>query len=70
MSMMSGNMLLNMIIWIIILGFLIYGVVLLLSKPFEKKEDSSLQILKERFAKGEIDEQEYKDKKASLENKR
>ncbi len=56
----------SMIIWIIIIGFIIYGIILLISKPFEKKEDPSLQILKERFAKGEINEQEYKEKKGAL----
>ncbi|WP_188456535.1 SHOCT domain-containing protein [Virgibacillus oceani] len=69
MSMMGGNVIINMIFWIIILGFLIYGIVLLVSKPFEKKEDSSLQILRERFARGEINEQEFEDKKAILRNK-
>ncbi|MFA7746159.1 MULTISPECIES: SHOCT domain-containing protein [Salinicoccus] len=68
MSMMDGSMILNMIIWIIVLGFLIYGIVLLILKPFDKKEDSSLQILKERYARGEIDDQEFEAKKAVLKN--
>lgn len=66
MSMMGGSMILNMLVWIIVLGLLIYGIVLLVSKPFEKKEDSSMQILKDRFARGEIDEQEFEDKKSTL----
>ncbi|MFZ3576700.1 SHOCT domain-containing protein [Virgibacillus sp. DJP39] len=70
MSMMGGSMILNMVLWIIVLGFVIYGIVLLISKPFEKKEDTSLQILKERFAQGEIDEQEYDDKKAKLKSEK
>ncbi|MFZ3580138.1 SHOCT domain-containing protein [Virgibacillus sp. DJP39] len=68
MSMMGGSMILNMVLWIIVLGFVIYGIVLLISKPFEKKENTSIQILKERFAQGEIDAQEYDDKKARLKN--
>lgn len=68
MSMMGGGMILNMIFWIIVLGFIIYGIMLLILKPFEKKEDSSMQILRERFARGEIDKQEFEEKKESLSN--
>ncbi|MFC7063612.1 SHOCT domain-containing protein [Halobacillus seohaensis] len=56
----------NMIIWIIILGFIIYGIFVLVTKLFEKKEDPPVQILKERFAKGEIGEEEYEKKKNTL----
>jgi len=69
MSMMGGSMILNMVIWIIVLGFLIYGIVLLILKLFEKKEVSSIEILKERYARGEIDDQEFEAKKAVLRNK-
>ncbi|MCP8616349.1 SHOCT domain-containing protein [Salirhabdus salicampi] len=68
MSMMSGGMMLNMIICMLILGFFIYGIVLLILKAFERKqEDSSIKILRERFARGEIDEQEFAEKKSKLE---
>ncbi|SEB05548.1 putative membrane protein [Thalassobacillus cyri] len=66
MSMMGGSMVINMILWIVILGFLIYGVVLLILKPFEKREDSTMEILKERLARGEIDYQEFEEKKKVL----
>lgn len=69
MMMMGGGMILNMIISIIVLGFLIYGIFLLILKPFEKKEDSSIKILRERFANGEIDKEEFEDKKNILQNK-
>jgi putative membrane protein len=69
MSMMGGGMIVNMIFWIIVVGFLIYGIILLILKPFEKKEDASLQILRERFAKGEIDKQEFEEKKLILTDK-
>lgn len=35
---------------------------------FMKKENPAIQILKERFAKGEISEEEYKERKATLED--
>lgn len=78
MSMMGGGMILTMILWIFIVGLIIYGIVLLLLKlntkkkdtsAIEKPEDSSIEILRERFAKGEIDEQEFDDRRAFLRNK-
>lgn len=74
MSMMNGSML-YMIFWIIVIGFFIYGAMLLVMKPFEKKEsqtkekDSSLIILRERFARGEIEEKEFKERKTILQTK-
>lgn len=74
MSMMNGSML-YMIFWIIVIGFVIYGAMLLVMKPFEKKEsqakekDSSLRILRERFARGEIEEKEFEERKTVLQNK-
>lgn len=72
MSMMNGSMLMMMIFWILVVGLVIYGVLLLISKVFEKKkapahqEDSALQILKERYARGEINEEEFEHKKRML----
>ncbi|MFD2216520.1 SHOCT domain-containing protein [Metabacillus endolithicus] len=74
MGMMNFGMLLNMLIWILIIGFAIYGFVLLIMKPFEKNKDSSgksnqgnaLDILMERFARGEINEEEYEQKRRVL----
>lgn len=73
MSMMNGSMF-SMFFWIIVIGFLIYGTMLLVMKPFEKKEsqaqekDSSLRILRERFARGEIEEKEFEKRKTVLQN--
>jgi putative membrane protein len=74
MGMMSFGMILNMLFWIVIIGFAIYGFVLLIMKPFEKNKDSgekgnqgnALDILRERFARGEINEEEFEQKKSVL----
>lgn len=79
MSMMGGGMILNMIVWVIVLGLIIYGIVLLIMKlgtqkadssKFEKQGDSAIEILRERFACGEIDEQEFEKRKDFLGNKK
>lgn len=78
MSMMSGGMILIMIFWVIAVGLIIYGIVLFITKQatkkenssaVEKREDSSMEILRERFARGEIDESEFEERKAFLQNK-
>ncbi|WP_372869479.1 SHOCT domain-containing protein [Planomicrobium okeanokoites] len=78
MSMMGGGMVLGMVFWVIVLGLIIYGIVLFTMKQaakkenssaVEKREDSSMEILRERFAHGEIDEQEFEERKAFLQNK-
>ncbi|WP_313997584.1 SHOCT domain-containing protein [uncultured Paenibacillus sp.] len=56
----------NMIFWVLIIGLVIYGVLLLLTHSFAKKEDPALQVLKERFARGEISEEEFHQKKSVL----
>jgi putative membrane protein len=67
MSMMGGwGMFFFMILKILFLGLVIYGALTLVMKAVEKKEDPALKILKERFAKGEIKEDEYKEKSSLL----
>lgn len=78
MSMMGGGMILSTVFWVIVVGLIIYGIVLFTMKQatkkenssaVEKREDSSMEILRERFARGEIDEQEFEERKAFLQNK-
>lgn len=67
MSMMGGwGMILYMALWIAVIGLVIYGILSLVMKAFEKKEDPSLKILKERFARGEMTEEEFKQKSLFL----
>ena len=74
MGMMSGMGVLYMLFWIVIVGLLIYGLILLILKPFEKKEEASAKedeamgILRERFARGEIDQLEFEERKKILQN--
>lgn len=58
-----------MVFWVLIIGLVIYAVLLLVSKTFEKKEDPALKILKEQFARGDIDQDEYERKRAVLTEK-
>lgn len=60
-SMMGWGMFMNLF-WIVGLGFLIYGILSLIMKPFEKKEEPAILILKERFARGEISKEEFEEK--------
>lgn len=70
MSMMgSWGMIFYMILQILFWGLVIYGALTLIMKAIEKKEDPGLKILKERFAKGEITEEEYEEKSKILRKK-
>lgn len=64
---MTGGMGLFMMVFsIAILGLLIYGFYRLITTRATKKEDRGLSILKERFAREEISEEEYEKRKKIL----
>jgi putative membrane protein len=69
MTMMSFWGLLNMIVLIVIVGLVIYALLSLVAKGFEKKEDPALKLLRERYARGEINENEFEQKKQFLTKK-
>ena len=61
------------IFWIVILGLIIWAVAAAVHKPDQNGNqgsgsgtDSALDILKKRYARGEIDKNEYEDKKRDL----
>jgi putative membrane protein len=66
------GMLLMMVFWFGLIALLIWGVAGLLSRsqqtsgPAPTSEDRALGLLRERFARGEITEQEYTDAKLTL----
>ncbi|RBP86198.1 putative membrane protein [Cytobacillus firmus] len=64
--MMGLGMMLSMLFWIIVIGFAIYGFIMLIAKPFENRNNKPESLLKERFARGEISEDEYKEKRRVL----
>ncbi|HXF73666.1 MAG TPA: SHOCT domain-containing protein [Actinomycetota bacterium] len=48
------------LLWLAFLGLVVGGVVLLLRRPEEGGRPDARRILDERFARGEIDEEEYR----------
>ncbi len=71
-SMMEGSMMamcimmgIGLLIFVIVVGITVYLVARLLMKK-SRLEDRPLMILKERFVKGEITEEEYKQKRNLL----
>lgn len=69
-----GWMWLMPIFWIVFLGLIIWGVVALargVSQPgssdsASSRPDSALEVLKKRYARGEINKEEYEEKKKDL----
>ncbi len=65
-GMMSGGFwIIGIIFWLLVL----IGLVLLIKYLWEggaKKEESALEILKKRYAKGEISKEEFEDRKKDL----
>ena len=65
-----GGMVFQLLFWLVLIGIIIWGV-----KYFSKygrfqystvNGGSALEILKKRYAKGEIDRKEYEEKKEDL----
>lgn len=55
--------------WILVLGLIIWAIVAAVSRPTESggsSEDSALEILKRRYARGEINKEEFEAKKKDL----
>ncbi len=66
-----GSMLLMGFFWIVVIGIVIWGFSVILRRPKEPERsishaDSPMEILKRRYAKGEIDQEEYETKKKDL----
>ena len=67
-----GWMWLMPVFWIVFLGLIIWAIVASVRRSSESrgsdslKADSALELLKKRYARGEIDKQEYEEKKKDL----
>jgi putative membrane protein len=67
-----GFMWFTPILWIVILGLIIWAIVAAVGRPGESrsqgsaKTDSALEILKQRYARGEIGKEEYEQKRKDL----
>ena len=57
---------LQMILFLVFLGLIVFGVYYLISGSRPKSSGSSLEILKERYAKGEINKEDYDRMKKEL----
>lgn len=63
------GMALQLLFWGVVIFFAVKFIKKYLNRVDERKvkEDSAMAILRERYAKGEIDAEEYKQRKADLE---
>jgi len=60
-------MIIGGILFLVFLGLIVVGLYYLLSgRGVSEPEDRSLEILRERFAKGEIDEEQFKKMREQL----
>ncbi|MFO7953099.1 MAG: SHOCT domain-containing protein [Bacillota bacterium] len=69
--MRGGFSFIMIVVWIVIAALLIWAIVAATRKPgasdhLETPENSALDILKKRYARGEIDKQEFAEKKKDL----
>jgi len=52
--------------WIVIVGVVIWALVALAGRGSARREESALDILKKRYARGEISKEEFEAKKQDL----
>ena len=65
-----GGMIFQVLFWLVIIGLIIWGVKYITGQSRTSNSsstgDSALDILKKRYAKGEIDREEFEQKKKDL----
>ncbi len=61
-----GMMAMMLLFWTIVIIGLFIGIRRLLGKGREERSDSALQILRERYARGEINKEEFEARKKDL----
>jgi putative membrane protein len=66
-----GTMFLMPILWIVVIGLIVWAVTAAVRRPgdsnyISRSGESALEILKRRYARGEINKQEYEERKKDL----
>jgi putative membrane protein len=61
-----GMMFMMMLFWVLVIAGLVFGIRLLLNQGKEGRSDSALEILRQRYARGEINKEEFEAKKKDL----
>jgi len=61
-----GMMLMMLLFWVLVIVGLVVGIRWLLGQRKESRSDSALEILRQRYARGEINKEEFEAKKRDL----
>jgi putative membrane protein len=61
-----GMMLMMLLFWALIIVGLVLGIRWLIAQAKETRSDSALEILRQRYARGEINKEEFEAKKKDL----
>src|SRR3989338_5054416 len=61
-----GMMLMMLLFWVLVIVGLVVGIRCLLGQRKESRSDSALEILRQRYARGEINKEEFEAKKRDL----
>ncbi len=64
--MMGFGMLFMALFWIVLIVGVVLALKWLIGQDGARREDSALEILKKRYARGEIDKQEFEERKRDL----
>ncbi len=61
-----GMMLMMLLFWALVIAAIVLGIRWLVGQPKVSRPDSALEILRQRYARGEIDKEEFEQKKRDL----
>jgi putative membrane protein len=61
-----GMMFMMLLFWILVIAALVLGIRWLMGQGKEARSDSALEILRQRYARGEINKEEFEAKKRDL----
>ena len=63
---MSGMMIFMVLGWLVVLGLIVAGVWWLATRGWPPRRKDALEILRERYARGEISREEYESRRRDL----